>query len=313
MSNATGDEGAARPARPADGALFCFGYGYCAEALGRDLLDQGWRVCGTTRSEERRAHLEKTGIVALLDDDVKGIAAALETAECVLVSSPPSEEGDPTLRRHQQALRHVADQLSWIGYLSTTAVYGDRGGDWVDETSERRPSSARGKWRVAAEDAWAAFGDDISVPTRLFRLAGIYGPGRGPFAKLRAGSARRIMKPGQVFSRIHVDDIASTIEASMDRPQGDAAYNVCDDAPAPPAEVMEYAAAMLGMPPPPEEPFETAKETMSPMAASFYSESKRVSNKRIKEALGVELAYPTYKEGLAAVLAEEVAGERLGL
>ena len=162
MTNATGHGGVAEGERRAGaaGALFCFGYGYCAEALGRDLLDQGWRVYGTTRSPEKRQRMAASGVVAFLDSDVNGISAALEEAAYVLVSSAPSAEGDPTLARHGHALRKAADRLSWVGYLSTTAVYGDRGGDWVDEDSVRRPSTERGKWRVAAEDAWAAFGEE---------------------------------------------------------------------------------------------------------------------------------------------------------
>ncbi|MCI4665341.1 MAG: SDR family oxidoreductase [Neomegalonema sp.] len=295
------------------GALFCFGYGYSAEALGRDLIEQGRRVFGTTRSEEKRQRLAQAGVEAILDDDLAAVAQGLAQCDQVLVSAGPSAAGDPTLARHGDALRREAGRLRWIGYLSTTAVYGDRGGDWVDEDSERLPATERGRWRVAAEDEWLAFGAQSGAPAHLFRLAGIYGPGRGPFAKLRAGAARRIVKPGQVFSRIHVDDIASTLEASMAQPRAGAAYNVCDDEPAPPSEVIAFAANLLGVTPPPEETFEEARAKMSPMAASFYAESKRVSNKRIKDELGVELAYPGYREGLVAVLAEEDAGERLGL
>ncbi len=313
---ASGREDAAGSTTSTDAAprtLFCFGYGYSAEALGRDLIERGWRVFGTTRSPEKRDRVAQTGVEALIDDDLGAVAAALALSDCALVSSAPGAAGDPTLARHGDALRRAAGGLRWIGYLSTTAVYGDRAGGWVDEAAERRPATERGRQRAAAEDAWLDFGAEIGAPTQIFRLAGIYGPGRGPFAKLRNGAARRIVKPGQVFSRIHVDDIASVLEASMAAPAAGRAYNVCDDAPAPPSEVIAYAAALLGLEPPPEEPFETARAAMSEMAASFYAESKRVSNRRIKEELGVALAYPTYREGLTAVLAEEEAGGRLGL
>lgn len=320
MSDATGAESdldLRAEAGSAPQTLFCFGYGYSAEALGRDLIERGWRVYGTTRTQEKRARLLEAGVEALLDADEAGVAAALKDASRVLVSAGPSAAGDPTLARHGAALRAAAAGLDWVGYLSTTAVYGDRGGAWVDEEAEPRPATERGAWRVAAEEAWRDFARETGASTHLFRLAGIYGPGRGPFEKLRAGSARRIVKPGQVFSRIHVDDIASVLEASMAAPwrgAGDArAYNVCDDAPAPPQDVIAHAALLLEIAPPPEQSFEEALPGMSPMAASFYGESKRVSNQRIKEELGVELAYPTYREGLAAVLAEEEAGGRLGL
>lgn len=320
MSQATGAEkggeavlGSQRVEAAADRTLFCMGYGYCAEAIAGDLLHHGWRVFGTTRGVEKRERIAAAGVEALLDGDDDGVAAALEAADRVLVSPAPSAEGDPTLARHGAALRRAAERLEWVGYLSTTAVYGDRAGDWVDEESELRPASERGRWRVAAEEAWRRFGAETGAPIHVFRLAGIYGPGRGPFAKLRSGAARRIVKPGQVFSRIHVDDIATVIEASMAAPWAGRAYNVCDDAPAPPDEVIAHAAELLGVAPPPAESFEAARPHMSPMAASFYGESKRVCNRRIKEELGVALAYPTYREGLAAVLAEEEAGGRLGL
>ncbi len=193
-----------------------------------------------------------------------------------------------------------AAQLDWVGYLSTTGVYGDHGGGWVDEDTPLTPGTRRGAMRLAAEDAWRAIPD---LPLHIFRLAGIYGPGRGPFAKVRAGTARRIVKPGQVFSRIHVEDIAQVIEASLRQPDPGAVYNLCDDDPAPPQDVILHAAELLGVTPPPEEPFESAE--MGAMARSFYAESKRVSNRRIKEELGVRLYYPDYRAGLAALLASE--------
>lgn len=230
--------------------------------------------------------------------------AALDGVTHLLISAAPTAAGDPTLAALGEAIRARADQFAWVGYLSTTGVYGDRGGEWVDEDSALAPSTTRGENRVKAEAEWRATG----VPLHIFRIAGIYGPGRGPFAKVRAGTARRIIKPGQVFSRIHRDDIAAALAASIDRPRQGGVYNLCDDLPAPPQDVIGYAAELLGAPPPPEEAFETAE--MSPMARSFYSESKRVSNRRLREELGVALAYPTYREGLEATLAEETAERR---
>ena len=197
------------------------------------------------------------------------------------------------------AIGDAAPQLRWVGYLSTTGVYGDHGGEWVDEATPLTPSTKRGHHRVTAEAQWQA----QPLPLHIFRLAGIYGPGRGPFAKVRAGTARRIVKPNQVFSRIHVDDIAQVLLASIDRPNPGAIYNVCDDEAAPPEEVLAHAAALLGVELPPEEDYATAE--MTPMARSFYAESKRVRNSRMKEELGVELRYPSYRDGLRALLAEE--------
>jgi len=227
------------------------------------------------------------------------LTPALARASHLLSSVAPDGEGDPVLRALGPQI--AAANLDWVGYLSTTGVYGDHGGDWVDEDTALTPATARGRARVAAEADWQALG----VPLHIFRLAGIYGPGRGPFAKLRAGTARRIVKPGQVFSRTHVADIAQVLAASIARPDPGRIYNVCDDDPAPPQDVIAHAAQLLGLPVPPEEPFETAD--LSPMARSFYAESKRVRNDRIKDELGVRLLFPTYREGLAAILAEERA------
>lgn len=292
-------------------SLLCLGYGYTAAALARLLIarDEGWRIVGTTRRPEKAARMGGDGVGALLtSDNAHGpgdaaVEEALHRADFVLVSAGPDSAGDPTLLRHGRALERAASGLAWVGYLSTTGVYGDRGGGWVDEADPLQPATERGRLRVEAERAWALLRDRFKMPLHVFRLAGIYGPGRGPFAKLRAGSARRIVKEGQVFSRIHVDDIAQVLEASMRQPDPGAVYNVCDDDPAPPQAVIAHAAELLGMPPPPETPFEAAKAGMSAMAISFYAESKRVSNERIKSELGVSLLYPSYREGLPAVLA----------
>jgi nucleoside-diphosphate-sugar epimerase len=225
--------------------------------------------------------------------------AVLRGVTHLLSSVPPDADGDPVLRHHAADLAALPG-LAWVGYLSTTGVYGDRQGGWVDEDSNLTPGTERGRRRLAAERAWLASG----LPVHLFRLAGIYGPGRNQLAGLRAGTAQRIDKPGQVFSRIHVDDIATVLAASIACPSPGRAYNVCDNEAAPPAEVVAHAAGLLGMAPPPLVPFATAE--LSPMARSFYADSKRVDNARIKAELGVALRYPTYREGLAALLA---AGE----
>ncbi|MFZ5711110.1 MAG: SDR family oxidoreductase, partial [Pseudomonadota bacterium] len=230
-------------------------------------------------------------------------ARLLARATHVLSSVPPGPGGDPVLSRAAEALAEAAPRLRWVGYLSTTGVYGDHRGGWVDESTPPVPATERGRARVAAEAEWQALAARSGLPLHIFRLAGIYGPGRGPFEKIRDGTARRIVKPGQVFSRIHVDDIAQVLAASMERPDPGAVYNLCDDDPAPPGDVLAEAARLLGLPPPPEVPYETAE--MTPMARSFYAESKRVRNDRIKRELGIRLLHPTYREGLAAILAAE--------
>ncbi|MBD3786617.1 MAG: SDR family oxidoreductase [Sphingomonadales bacterium] len=275
--------------------LLSIGHGYSARALGRHLLAQGWRVIGTTRSAARAAELAAEGVEALV---WTGGPLPLDQATHLLSSVAPDAAGDPVLRDLGQAIA-AAGHLRWVGYLSTVGVYGDHAGGWVDEETPCHPATARGQARVAAERDW------LALPQRahIFRLAGIYGPGRGPFEKVRNGTARRIVKPGQVFSRIHVEDIARVLAASIGRPDPGRVYNVCDDEPAPPEDVLSHAAALLGLPPPPEVPFDQAQ--MSPMARSFYAESKRVRNDRIKTDLGVTLAYPDYRAGLAAILAAE--------
>jgi len=283
--------------------LLSFGHGYCAQALARLLPVQDWQVIGTTRNAEGLEAIRQTGAEAFLWPGTD-IEPLLARATHLLTSVPPGEAGDPVLLAHGDAIRRHAAHLECVGYLSTTAVYGDRGGGWVDETSECRPSTRRGQWRLAAERAWQ--GIDGLAP-HIFRLAGIYGPGRGPFAKVRGGTARRIVKPDQVFSRIHVDDIARVLAASIARPAPGTIYNVCDDLAAPPEDVIAHAAELLGLPVPPATPIGAAE--MTPMARSFYAESKRVSNRRIREELGVTLRHPTYREGLASLLGAADAPE----
>ncbi|MGB0505659.1 MAG: SDR family oxidoreductase [Pikeienuella sp.] len=277
--------------------LFCAGFGYSAAALAERLLPENWRVIGTHRNPENEPKLRSAGVEPVLWSDVERCTELLSDASHILVSAAPDAGGDPSLRAMGIALSSA--RPDWVGYLSTTGVYGDRAGGWVDEDSVLTPATKRGKMRVDAEAEWQATG----LPVHIFRLAGIYGPGRGPFTKVLNGTARRIVKPNQVFSRIHRDDIAATLLASINQPRPGAVYNLCDDLAAPPQDVIGYAAELLGKEAPPLIPIEEAE--MSPMAASFYSESKRVSNKLIREELGVELSYPTYREGLAADLAAE--------
>ena len=266
-----------------------------ARALAGRLIAEGWHVIGTTRSPEKAARLAAEGVEPLI---WPGNPLPLDRATHVLSSVSPDDGGDPVLAEAGEALK-AATHLEWVGYLSTTGVYGDRDGDWVDETSELLPSTRRGRARVDAEAGWQALG----LPLHIFRLAGIYGPGRGPFEKVRQGTARRIIKEGQVFSRTHVDDIAQVLAASIRQPDPGAVYNVCDDDPAPPEDVIAHAAELLGLPIPEAVAFEEAD--LSPMARSFYAESKRVRNDRIKGELGVKLLYPSYRDGLPALLAEE--------
>ncbi|MEJ6402988.1 SDR family oxidoreductase [Yoonia sp. 2307UL14-13] len=280
--------------------LLSFGHGFSARALSRLLLPQDWRVIGTTRSEDKAPRLMNEGVEPRIWPGAD-MDPALNAATHVLISAAPGEDGDPVLAELRDEIAARARQFEWVGYLSTTGVYGDHGGDWVDETTPLTAATKRGIARVEAEAAWAAIPD---LPLHIFRLAGIYGPGRGPFSKVRKGTARRIIKEGQVFSRIHVADIARVLAASIARPDPGAVYNVCDDDPAPPEDVIAYAAELLNMPIPPAVDFETAD--MSPMARSFYAESKKVRNDRIKDELGVDLLYPNYKTGLRALLAQEI-------
>lgn len=276
-------------------ALLSIGHGFSAQALAPLLLSEGWRVIATTRTAEKAEALTNTGVEPII---WPGTPLPLDEATHLLTSVAPGKDGDPVLAEASDALR-AAKHLEWVGYLSTTGVYGDHQGGWVDETAALTPATKRGQARVTAEAAWA----DLGLPLHIFRLAGIYGPGRGPFEKIRRGTARRVIKENQVFSRIHVDDIAQVVLASIHRPNPGAIYNVCDDNPAPPQEVLAYAADLLGLPRPPEVSFEEAD--MTPMARSFYSDSKRVRNDLIKTELGVKLIHPTYQAGLGALLKAE--------
>ncbi|WP_066703241.1 SDR family oxidoreductase [Celeribacter ethanolicus] len=282
--------------------LFSFGHGYSAQALARRLLPQGWEIIGTTRNPEKAREFDNAGVEPILLGQ-EPIPAQLGGATHLLISAGPNAEGDPFLRDYRQPLINAAPNLQWIGYLSTTGVYGDHGGAWVDEETPLTPATKRGIARVQAEMDWQETAQDLALNLSIFRLAGIYGPGRGPFAKVRNGTARRIVKKDQIFSRIHVEDIAQVLEASIHRPDSSGIYNICDDLPVPPQEVIGYAAELLGLPLPPEEDFETAE--MTPMARSFYAESKKVRNDRMKRDLGIRLIYPDYKTGLQALLQED--------
>ncbi|MDJ0857808.1 MAG: SDR family oxidoreductase [Dinoroseobacter sp.] len=282
--------------------LLSFGHGYSARALARRLIPQGWRIIGTTRSAEKAEALRAEGTEARIWPGTD-LSDALRSATHLLLSAAPGQDGDPVLAELRDNIAAAAPGLDWVGYLSTTGVYGDHQGGWVDEDTPLTPATKRGLARVEAETAWRALAAETGLPLHIFRLAGIYGPGRGPFAKVRNGTARRIIKPGQVFSRTNVEDIAQVLEASIEQPNPGAAYNVCDDDPAPPEDVIAHAAELLGLPIPPAVDYETAD--MTPMARSFYAESKRVRNDRIKDELGVRLLYPSYRDGLPALLQAE--------
>ena len=273
--------------------LLCFGLGYSARVLAVRLSDIGWRVTGTSRNPTEPDCLRFERAQPLTPEAFAGVTH-------ILVSIPPDQSGDPTLDLHGDDIAAIPG-LAWLGYLSTTGVYGDRAGGWVDERAELRRSGPRGRRRVAAEAGWQGLRRRRGVPVHIFRLAGIYGPGRSPFEALRAGTAKRIDKPGQVFSRIHVEDLASVLIASIARSRPGAIYNVCDDEPAASEAVIAHAAGLLGLPAPPLVPFDDAE--LSPMAKSFYDDNKRVSNALIKEEIGVTLRYPNYRAGLAAILA----------
>lgn len=282
--------------------LFSFGHGYSAQALATRLLPRGWRITGTTRNAEKAQEFDRIGIAPFLIGK-DPIPEVFDGVTHLLISAGPDELGDPMLRDWAECLRKSAPRIEWVGYLSTTGVYGDHGGAWVDEATPLTPATKRGIARVKAEAEWQAFARELGLNLSIFRLAGIYGPGRGPFAKVRNGTARRIIKPNQIFSRIHVEDIAQVLEAAINRPKSSGIYNICDDLPVPPQEVIAYAAELLNLPIPPEEDFATAE--MTPMARSFYAESKKVRNDKMKRELGVRLRYPDYKAGLKDLLNRE--------
>lgn len=293
--------------------LFIFGAGYSGRALALHMLQRQWDVVGTTRSPEKAAALSAEGVSALIFEGTptREIREALASTTHLLVSIAPShgmgskQSGsgslDPALEALGSDIREHMPHLEWIGYWSTVGVYGDHGGDWVDEAAECRPASRRAQMRVDAEAEWQKLGRDTDIPVAILRLGGIYGPGRNAFLKLEEGTAKRIVKPGQVFSRIHVEDIAGSTALLAEKRMG-GIFNIADDQPGPPQDVIAYAAQLMSLKPPPEIPFEEAD--MSPMARSFYSDNKRIANAGIKEA-GYRFAYPDYRVALRRMWDEE--------
>lgn len=285
--------------------LFCFGLGYSAETLARSLIAEGWTVSGTCREHSRVGPLRARGFGArVFDRDHPLDAGALDGVTDILSSVPPDEHGDAVLDLHADDIAAVPG-LRWVGYLSTTGVYGSTDGRAAAEDAPLAPSSERGRRRVAAEAQWLRLHERNGVPVHVFRLAGIYGPGRSVLDQVRAGTARRIDRPGHLFSRIHVEDIAHVLHASMASPDAGAIYNVTDDEAAEPSTVVTYACELLGREPPPSMTMDAAATEMSPMALSFWKDDRRVDNRRIKEDLGIQLRYPDFRAGLAAVLRAE--------
>lgn len=282
---------------------FFFGLGFSSQASAHFMRksDKNVSITGTVRSDAKAKTLADCALRALLFDGnapSPAVAEALKTATHVIQSIAPDESGDPALRHHRADL-DAAPKLEWLCYYSTVGVYGDFGGAWIDESAELVPRNMRSDRRVLAEEEWRTYAAERGVPLCILRLAGIYGPGRSTFDKLRDGTSRRIVKPGQVFNRIHVEDIALVTTLTAERRLA-GTFNLADDEPAPPQDVIAHAAEMLGVAPPPEVDFDTAE--MTPMQRSFYRDNKRVSNAAIKNALGIELLYPDYRSGLASIL-----------
>lgn len=288
--------------------LFIFGYGYTAcavvAAIKRDPK-AAWSITATTRNPDKLKGLRELGIRTHLLDEHRTLGdpmAMLDGATHILITTPPDDDGCPIFKVHGHDLAALKS-LEWLGYLSATAVYGGRDGEWVDETAELRPASRRGSRRVLAEQQWQSLHQDYGLPVHLFRLAGIYGPGRSGLDAVRAGRSRRILKEGHVFNRIHVNDVATTLLCSMAKPNRGSIYNVSDDLPAPSWEVITYACELVGVEPQPIIPYNEAD--LAPITRSFYADNKKISNRKIKDELGVKLAYPTYREGLQQCLASE--------
>ncbi len=277
--------------------LLCFGFGFSASTLASQLDRRQWKITGTSRSDEGVAEVEAMGFQAIRYDKLESLPGDVTH---LLSSVPPDEAGDPVLRSFGAELEAKARQLQWVGYLSTTGVYGDHAGAWVDEATPLSPNTERGHRRVAAEAGWQELHEQAGLPLHVFRLAGIYGPGRNALESLKSGKARRIIREGQIFSRIHVDDIVGILRASIDLPNPGRVYNVADDDPAPPQDVIAYGAELLGIAIPPAIAFADAQ--LSPMARSFYADSKRVRNDRVKVELGYRFKYPDYRVGLKSLL-----------
>ena len=281
---------------PKNHMLF-FGFGYSARALAKQLDPDLWRISGTSRSAEGAEVISRAGFEGHI---FGGLPRIDEDVSHIVSSIPPGGDGDPVLQRFGRELATRAGKLKWVAYLSTTGVYGDHDGGWVDENTPLTPNTERGRRRLQAETAWLKLHQENGLPVHIFRLAGIYGPGRNTLENLREGTAKRVIRKGQVFSRIHVDDIAGVLLASIARPHPGRVYNVADDEPCPPQDVVTFGAELLGMKPPPETAFEEAE--LSPMARSFFADSKRVSNARIKKELHYRLLFPTYRKGLKSLI-----------
>ena len=289
--------------------LICFGFGYCAEHYVAAFGQKFERITGTVRGAERAAILnayDAGTLQALVFDGTRAtpeLTSAIDDTDFALVSAPPDERGDPVLAACGDALGQ-AENLRSIVYLSTVGVYGDHGGGWVDEQTSPKPGPARSRERLAAEQAWQDFGARYGIAVAILRLAGIYGPGQNALVQIARGKARRIVKPGQIFNRIHVGDIAQAIDAAFAH-EASGIYNVADDEPSPPGDPIAFAAQLMGREPPPEIAFADAAPSMSPMALSFWQDCRRVKNDKLKRELGMVLRYPTYREGLSALFAGE--------
>ncbi len=283
--------------------LLCIGMGYTARHLAQGLKPEAWRISGSARSDQRRREIAALGFDAIVFDGTRlqpELARRLGSATHLLVSAAPVDEGDPLIAQHRVDLLR-APHLTWIGYLSTIGVYGDHGGGWVGEDTAIVAPSERGKRRLLAENQWRQLATSRGLRLQIFRLGGIYGPGRSALDTVRRGTARRIVKPGQVFNRIHVADIAQVLAAGLVGQGASTIYNLVDDEPAPPQDVVSFAAGLLGVAPPAEQNFDEAQLTAK--ARSFYADCKRVRNDRVKHDFNISLAYPTYRQGLRALAA----------
>ena len=288
--------------------LFCFGYGYTCDYLAYDLMRMAegeWDISGTTRDHKKKEQLRARGIDAYMFDfntPIPDPLYMLRDVTHILISTPPNDQGDTSFLMHASDILNLP-KLEWVGYLSTTAPYGDRDGGWVDENSQTTPSTKRGSRRLKAEEQWVSLYKTEGVPVHIFRLSGIYGPGRSALDSVRAGIARRIDKPGHTFCRAHVEDIVQVLIASMNNPKPGEIYNICDDLPAPSHEVIEHACTLLGVEPPPTYPIDDID--MAPMTLSFFADNKRVRNDKIKKDLEIKIKYPDFKKGLQGCLDAE--------
>lgn len=291
--------------------LFCFGFGYTALALAKTLDKKNWSITGTSRSPKKIKALKSHGFQAHLFDRDKMESSyyhAFSKASHILISIPPEKYGDIVIDLHQHDLKNM-NNITWIGYLSTTGVYGDTGGNLVSEKSTPAPTSDRSKRRLKAEHAWADLHKAYNTPLHIFRLPGIYGPGRSALDQVRAKTHKRIRKENHRFSRIHVDDIVSALAASINQPNPGVIYNVCDDEPAAPEAVTAFACKLLDAPVPPLIDWAEAQKTMTPMALSFWNDNRTIDNTFIKQDLGWKLKYPTFREGLRGILETDISAK----